>query len=370
MSIHRLKLVSFRNHDQKEFEFSGGLTVIWGENGSGKTAVLEAIHTLSFGKSFRTHKQKSMIRNGDDSFVVKGLFSLKGSRDEIAAQVNKHSGQQLKLNGKSLSGRTEIIGRNCVVVLSPEEQPITKGAPIERRKFFDKMFSVSNRDYVKTLKKYSRVLKQRNAALFLVKENKSSAAELIHWDEQLIDTGIELWLMRVDLITQFKKNIKSMIQRYDSDIRFEIVYFDEAPKEKTYRKQVRDTLNTDLALGRTTTGPHRDDVQFLWNKRKLRGFGSQGEHKLALVLLKLAEMCFIRDNTGSYPTLLLDDLFSKLDFERSQKIVSLLQSLEDDSGEPVQTIVTTTDVLNVEDSGLMTSGKETKTYHLERRCNT
>ena len=118
-------MVSFRNHDQKEFEFSGGLTVIWGENGSGKTAVLEAIHTLSFGKSFRTHKQKSMIRNGDNSFIVKGCFALQGRRDEIAAQVNKHSGQKLKLNGKLLSGRTGIIGRNCVVVLSPEADSYT-----------------------------------------------------------------------------------------------------------------------------------------------------------------------------------------------------------------------------------------------------
>jgi DNA replication and repair protein RecF len=111
-------------------------------------------------------------------------------------------------------------------------------------------------------------------------------------------------------------------------------------------------------------------VLFIWDKRDLRNFGSQGEHKLALVLLKLAEMCFIRDNTGLYPILLLDDLFSKLDFERSQKIVSLLQSLENKSGEPVQTIVTTTDILNVESSGLMAAGNETKTYHLERRCNT
>ena len=344
--------------------------MIWGENGSGKTAVLEAIHTLSFGKSFRTHTQRNLIRNGDSSFVVKGLFSLQGSSDEIAAQVNKNSGQKLKLNGKLLSGRTEIIGRNNVVVLSPEEQPITKGPPLKRRQFFDKMFSVSMVDYVKTLKKYGRVLKQRNAALLLVKENKSTVAGLKHWDEQLVDTGAKLWLMRVDLIAQFKKNVDYMIQRYDSSIQFEIVYFDEAPREELYRKQVRDALNTDLTLGRTTVGPHRDEMLFIWDKRDLRSFGSQGEHKLALVLLKLAEMCFIQDNTGSYPTLLLDDLFSKLDFERSQKIVSLLQGLENNSGEPVQTIVTTTDILNVESSGLMSTGKETKTYHLERRCNT
>ena len=149
----------------------------------------------------------------------------------------------------------------------------------------------------------------------MVKENKSSAAELKHWDEQLIAKGIELLLMRVDLIDQFKKNIESIIQRYDSSILFEIVYFDEAPRKEIYRKQVREALDKDIALGRTTAGPHRDDVYFLWDKRDLRSFGSQGEHKLALVLLKLSEMCFIRDNKGSYPTLLLDALFSKLAFE-------------------------------------------------------
>ena len=119
-------------------------------------------------------------------------------------------------------------------------------------------------------------------------------------------------------------------------------------------------------MGRTTFGPHRDNIALAWNNRDLRNFGSEGEHKLSLVLLKLAELVFVRKNTGNHPTFLLDDLFAKLDLERSKKIVTLLQGLETESGEPVQTIVTTTDLLNVEKSGLLSGEKENNTYHLER----
>ena len=366
MAIYSLTLVSFRNHAEQKFDFNRGLTVIWGENGSGKTAILEAIHTLSFGKSFRTHKQRDLIRNGDLSFVARGEFSTKNHQDDIAAQVTQSSPQHIKLNGKTLSGRKELIGRNNVVVLSPEEQSVTKGAPAERRQFFDKMFSVSSGGYVDILQKYSRILKQRNAALVLVKENKAPVDELKSWDDQLVESGVKLWFLRVEFMLEFKKNLSDMAQRYDDEIQIDLFYLKEAPTEDIYRLQIQNTLKKDIAFGRTSYGPHRDDILLKWDKRDLRSFGSQGEHKLSLVLLKLAEMSFIRKKTGTHPTLLLDDLFAKLDLERSKKIVILLQSLETESGEPVQTIVTTTDILNVENSGLLTNAKETKTIHLER----
>jgi DNA replication and repair protein RecF len=366
MAIHSLILDSFRNHTQREFSFSRGLTVIWGENGSGKTAILEAIHTLSFGKSFRTHKQKELIRNGDESMVARGQFSIGTQEDVIAAQVTKSAGQKFKLNGKILTGRKELIGRNNVVVLSPEEQLVTKGGPIERRQFFDKMFSVSSMEYVEILQKYSRILKQRNAALVAVKENRAPLEELKSWDNQLVVAGSKLWNLRLGFITEFKQNLISMSNRYDPNIQFELFYLETIPTEEDYKNKIKISLKKDIALGRTSVGPHRDDVSLRWDNRDLRSFGSQGEHKLSLVLLKLAEMSFIREKTGIHPTLLLDDLFAKLDLERSKKIVSLLQGLESESGDPVQTIVTTTDILNVENSGLLSGVKESKTYHLER----
>jgi DNA replication and repair protein RecF len=253
-----------------------------------------------------------------------------------------------------------------VVVLSPEEQSITKGAPAERRKFFDKMFSMSSRNYVDTLQQYSRVLKQRNAAILNVKENGQQAGNLQSWDEKLIETGHKLWEIRFSFMNSFKTILKSIVGRYDKEIQFEITYPDNIPSLDIYQTKIKNSQKKDIALGRTTFGPHRDNIALAWNNRDLRNFGSQGEHKLSLVLLKLAELVFVRKNTGTHPTLLLDDLFAKLDLERSKKIVTLLQGLETESGEPVQTIVTTTDLLNVEKSGLLSGEKENNTYHLER----
>jgi len=370
MAIQHLRLVSFRNHDQKEFDFIQGLTVIWGENGSGKTAVLEAIHTLSFGRSFRTHKQRDLIKTSQDALVARGEFSANGQQDDVAVQVTQSNGQKLKLNGKVLSGRKELIGRNNVVVLSPEEQSVTKGAPVERRQFFDKMFSVVSKSYVDCLQTYSRILKQRNAALTAVREKHQPITDLQTWDEQLVIKGAELWRLRSQFLNEFKTYLNNIVERYDPDIQFELTYLNQTPTQEFYQKKLQDSLNRDLALGRTTIGPHRDDFKLSWAGGDLRNFGSQGEHKLSLVLLKLAEMTFIREKTGHNPTLLLDDLFAKLDLERSKKIVSLLQNLETETGEQVQTIVTTTDILNVEQSGLLDGVKQNKTYHLERSCST
>ena len=366
MSIHLLQLVSFRNHGVREFIFIQGLTVIWGENGSGKTAVLEAIHALSFGKSFRTHKQREMIRNSDDSLIIRGDFLSNKQPDKVALEIRRTSGQRIKLNGHTLSSRKELIGRNNVVVLSPEEQSITKGAPVERRKFFDKMFSVSSRNYVNILQQYSRVLKQRNAAIMNIKDNNQIISSLENWDEQLTAIGHRLWDIRFGFMNDFKANLKSIVGDYDKNIQFEILYINTVPSLGDYKTKIKKSQTKDIALGRTTFGPHRDNITLAWNKHNLRNFGSQGEHKLSLVLLKLAELVFVRKNTGTHPTLLLDDLFAKLDLDRSKKIVSLLQGLETESGERVQTIVTTTDLLNVEKSGLLLGKKENKTYHLER----
>ena len=216
------------------------------------------------------------------------------------------------------------------------------------------------------LQQYSRVLRQRNAAILNVKENRQQAEDLQYWDEKLTETGYRLWEIRFNFINSFKTDLKSIVGRYDKNIQLKILYSDNIPSLDIYQTKIKNSQKKDIALGRTTFGPHRDNITLTWNKRDLRSLGSQGEHKLSLVLLKLTELVFVQKNTGTHPTLLLDDLFAKLDLERSKKIVTLLQGLETESGQSVQTIVTTTDLLNVEKSGLLSGAKENKTYHLER----
>jgi len=366
LAIHHLNLISVRNHKESEFSFSPGVTVIWGENGSGKTAVLEAINTLSFGQSFKTHRQRELINTEKKELFIRGEFFTKGQDDRVAAKISKISGQAIKLNGKSVHKRKDLLGRNIVVVLSPEEQDITKGPPMERRKFFDRLFSIVSPEYLKTLQGYSRTRKQRNAALLQLRENKITKEGLETWTRPLALYGTKLWGLRCDFMTDFKALHSKVSKQYDREIKTEIIYQHHGNNQEEYIEKLEKTIKRDLVLGRTEHGPHRDDVLVMWSGRNIKTFGSQGEHKLCLILLKLAELFFIKEKTGKTPTLLLDDLFDKLDLERCKSIVHLLQEFETISGHPVQTIVTTTDLINVEKSGLMSNTRDHRTYHLER----
>ena len=367
MSILKISLNSFRNHDFIELDFSRGLTVIWGDNGSGKTSLLEAVHTLSLGKSFRTHSQKSLIKKGKKSFIIKGNFFSFGSKDIVSAQHDKSGNGRIRLNGKQIQSRKELIGRNNVVVLSPEEQSITKGPPKERRRFFDRLISTVSYDYLNTLQNYNRALKQRNAALLKLKENPTHYQETEIWDKQLVELGTKLWSLRIENINKYSQWLSRLVSEYSERIEIKVLYDKKRKTHQEYYNNLVKHKNKDKVFCTTGYGPHRDDIDIVFENKNLRNFGSQGEHKLSLIFLKLGEMCYVKEKTGAFPILLLDDLFAKLDLKRSKELVFLLNNLETDSGEPVQIIVTTTDMLNIEKSGMFSEQKEIKTHRFIRR---
>ena len=340
--------------------------MIWGENGSGKTSVLEAIHLLTYGKSFKTHKQTQLIKEDKKNALLKAVFLKKKVKNIIAARVEKNN-SKIKVNGKQVLNRKELIGQNNVVVLSPEEQPITKGAPLQRRQFVDKMFSVSNKKYINTLQEYNRALRQRNAVLQNIKEDRSKINQLPSWNSLLSNKAEKLWRERGNYLERFKRLFLSTVEQYDKTLDIKISY--KVPEENK-KIEILETLNkrekTDIIRGRTSFGPHKDDISFIWEGKNLREYGSQGEHKLTLFLLKVSEMLFLKKHTGVYPILLLDDLFAKLDLERSKKIVAMLSMFSDEEFKKAQTIITTTDILNVENSGLLEKYDNSKTIKLQR----
>ena len=344
--------------------------MIWGENGSGKTSVLEAIHTLSLGKSFRTHMQKTLIKNGEEGFLIKGRFLSNKKENIIATQLIKKGSQQTKINGKKITTRKSLIGKNNVVLLSPEEQSITKGGPLERRKFFDKLFSVTNFYYMDVLQKYNRALKQRNAALLSIATKQRSKEIFVSWDEKLSEYGSKLWKNRLLFMEDFRSEIKSAVNKYKGEINIDLEYNQPKTSDKKYIEKLLENRDKDIKHKTTTFGPHRDSVLVTLNNKDLRPFGSQGEHKIALVILKIAEVLFIKNKTGEYPMLLLDDVFAKLDLTRSKKLVRLINNLEADSGDQLQTIVTTTDIIDIKNSGMFDLDRETITHHLKRKCST
>jgi len=367
LRISKITLSSFRNHSQKEIDFGDGLTVIWGENGTGKTSLLEAVYLLSFGKSFKTHKQENLVKEGESSFFLKGVFSSKTKKgDLINIYYKKKSTQKVLINGKKTKGRKSLIGKNPVVVLSPEEQEITKGGPSERRRFFDRVFSVCSGDYLTELQKYRKLLKQRNTALLRIKKGLGGPRDVVVWNEPLAKSGTRLWNTRTAFLKKFKDSLAFVVDSYGEDIDIKIGYPEKQKDINLYLEELKKREQRDIVLCRTTFGPHLDDVFVLWFGKNLKLVGSQGEHKISLVFLKLAEMSFIKNHLGGFPTLLLDDLFAKLDLSRSEKIVSLLKSMKSEDSKPIQTIVTTTDLLNIEKIGILSIHEDTTTHQLTK----
>ncbi len=341
--------------------------MIWGENGSGKTSLLEAIYILSLGKSFKTHKQSSIIKKGHSSYILKGDFSYGEITNSIAIQTHSNNKKIIKVNGKTIKNRKEIIGKNNVVVLSPEDQVVTKGGPKERRIFFDRLFSIIDSDYLNKLQEFNRALKQRNVLIF--NNNQDKEEKISPWEEKLSISAVKLWKIRKKCISDYLKSLNNVVSEYQKGLTLNVFYAEKTYTKEEFETKLKQTRERDFLLGSTSHGPHRDNIKILWSGKDIREYGSQGEHKISLILLKLAEINLIKQKTGKYPTILLDDVFAKLDLNRSKKLVSYLNSIKTEEKDSIQTIITTTDVLNVEQSGLILNNKDVETHKLELDWN-
>ena len=369
MSIVNIEMISFRNHNKTNFNFVDGINIIWGENGSGKTSVLEAIHSLSYGKSFRTTKTKELINNKNKEFIISGNFTNKNKTNRVSILYDSKKQKKIKLNKNKIKTTKELFGKNNMVVLSPEEQEITKGSFLKKRQFLNKMFSSFSSEYFNLLLKYNRQLKQRNEALKIEKKKSSESYKSVEaWDKPLSITAEKLWNLRSLYINNFKKTLNQICLNYDTDINIDIINNSKVKNADEFILNLRKNFKNELFKGFTQCGPHKDEFNFLFNKKNIKIYGSEGEHKISLILLKLAELQLIETETKTKVILLIDDLFATLDKGRSKKTMFLLQNLNKLKKQKTQTIVTTTDLLNLSDSGLDLKNKNTKTYHLERGC--
>lgn len=357
-------MISFRNHDNLPIEFSPGLNVIWGENGSGKTSILEAIYTLSMGRSFRTSNRRHMIQKEKEFFRIVGNFEFQGSTTNVAMSQLQDGRKKTTINDEAIKGFKPLIGKNPVVLLSPEEQGVTKGVPAERRRFFDKLFSVASHDYLLALTDLNRVLKQRNMALSAVKEGHRPPSSIHPWNEPLAEKAQHIWAMRENFWKRYNNHLRDVVEKLDDNgVELNGRYTTKALATKEdFLNSLEKNERRDIILQRTTSGPQKDEYDFLFNKEDLRQFGSQGEHKLALILIKLAEFKFIQELNDTTPIILLDDVLAKLDFQRSEYVMSLLEK-------NVQTIITTTNLVNVESHGIDVKNTNNMSLYLERTCN-
>lgn len=362
MAVRTIAIRNFRNHHTAEFQFGDGINVIWGDNGSGKTSVLEALYLLAYGRSFRTARLQELLRTGAESMLVEGDFRIADRQYKIKASQVEDGRKKYFINEQAVVGARQLIGLNPVVVLSPEEQSITKGPPARRRAYFDRVFSVVAPAYMSALAGFTRALRQRNAALDQVQHNRAPVTAVQAWDEALVEQGATIWRERQSLLSDFRVCLATAVKELaDRDLQLAIIHTPQPPPDKQeYLDNIQTAITNDCRRGYTTIGPHRDQYEIEFNNADLRKFGSQGEHKISLVLIKMAEALFIRQYSGKTPTVLLDDLFAKLDFHRSDLVLSAL-------GEDIQTIITSTDLIDLEKHGVDLTTPGSRTYHLEKR---
>lgn len=347
MVLSSLKLKNFRLHSNVELEFSGNLNYIVGNNGKGKTSILESIYYLCTTKSFNVKSDIEVVKFGEENFEIDGKISgLTEDKARIVYDINE-SKKYFYLNDKQVNKSTEIIGKFPVVLLSPADHSITAGTPGERRKFIDSVISQASTTYLKNLLDYNRTLKHRSSLLTKMKENRYgiSSSELEAWTQRLIETGTELIEHRISFVRSFVGYVKESYRKIMNDEEQPGIeyYFlngaDNSEIKNCFENLIKEKREEELRRATNLVGPHRDDLIFYFNDKNLRTYGSQGQHKTFQTALRFAEFFYLKDVTGKTPIFLLDDVFGELDASRAHKISDYLKSVG-------QTFVTLTDFGN------------------------
>ena len=346
MKLTRLSLNNFRNYDHCDFEFNNNLNIIIGDNGSGKTTLLEAIHYLSITKSFRTHNDDDVINNNHIYYQIFGTFKDNNNNDSIVnLNYSKNDGKKLFVNNTEFKKKTDIIGKIPVIILSPGIRSITEGGPSVRRNFIDRILSQTDHDFLKALIEYRRMLNQRNAILadYKNRDVKKYNRYIETIDEIMISHALYIQINRqkfVDYYNPIFEKIYRKLAHFDNPVYVKLnpnISTDTDDFSDVYKNKLIDRYERDLILGRTGAGPHLDQVQMIFGDRDIRFTGSQGEHKIYLIALKIAESLFIEERLKNKVIFLLDDLFALLDIEHCINVIGKI-------GKSNQIFITATDI--------------------------
>lgn len=347
MNIEFIYLKNFRNYEELSIKLNPGISIIFGENAQGKTNILESIYLLSMGKSYRTQKYNEMIKWDKENCKVYIEYDKNDMEGNIEFFIAKNKKKQIKINGVRVERVSDILGKINTVMFSPEHIKIIKEGPVERRKFIDAILSQVKPSYYYNLIQYLKVLGQRNVLLSDEKRKNELGKTLDIWDNQLIEYGSKIIKERYIFINNISKTANSINKQISGgnenlELKYKSsVYIHDYSSDNiksSYEKMIIKGRDKDIKRGITNWGPHRDELIFSIGEKELRNFGSQGQQRSALLSLKLAETIFIKDETGTTPVLLLDDVFSELDNSRKGY---LLEYMKD-----IQVILTCTDLNN------------------------
>ena len=325
MFIKKLTLNNFKNFSQQEFEFKN-INCIAGNNGVGKTTVLDAIHYLSFCRSFLSFSDSDTVKYGEDFFSLCGTYVFDDGSEQCFV-ISQKKGERKKIkNGKQLYKKfSQHIGKLPCVVVSPNDHNLITGRSEVRRKFVDIILSQTDITYMDCLIKYNKCLEQRNKLLKLFQQTSSpDFVQLEIWDSQLAANAHIIRSKRQEFFDEFAVPFTRYYNFITQSNAEEIPCVQYSIFEGDLTSILKENAAKESILGYTTAGIHRDDLKFMLNSHPVSSTASQGQQKTFLLALKLAQFDFIKTKTKTVPILLLDDIFDKFDFSRVSKILQLV----------------------------------------------
>lgn len=325
MFIKNLKLFNFKNHSEKSFDFSPEINCFVGNNGAGKTNILDALHYLSMAKSFLGNLDAQNILHESDFFAIEAEIQGEEKNDIIKVQLPKEGKKIIKKNDKTYERIADHIGFLPSVMISPYDSNLISDGSESRRKFLDAMISQTDSDYLFSLIQYQKTLQQRNALLKYFAKNRTFDLDSLEiYNEPLTKFGTQIFEKRQRFVASILPTIQHFYEIISKGNEKVTVIYERNLNEQNFEEILSENLEKDRVLTYTSRGIHKDDLRFEMNGNLIKKFGSQGQQKSFLIALKLAQIKRIKDITNKNPILLLDDIFDKLDDNRVSQLIELV----------------------------------------------
>jgi len=325
LQLNRLHIVKFKNIIESDLSFQSKYVAFCGNNGAGKTSILDAIYYLSIGKSYFNSVDQMNINHASDYFNLHGYFGKQGDEMDVFCSFMKGARKKIKKNGLDYQKLSDHLGEIPVVMIAPNDNMLIVGGSEERRRFMDVLLSQLDRDYMNALINYNQVLLQRNAQLVKMGEQRSKDRSLLSvYDKQLTIYGQIVHEKRVAFIDPFKEvfvKFYKMISNAAEEVK---VVYDSQMNNQELLVLFDEYFEKDLAIQRTMAGIHKDDLYIELDGKSARKFASLGQQKTILLSLKLAQFGFMTQMKGFEPLLLLDDVFDRLDRNRVTNLIDVI----------------------------------------------
>jgi len=327
MILQKLSLLNYKNFEAQSFEFDPKINCFVGNNGVGKTNVLDAIYHLSFGKSYFNPITTQNIKHGEDFFVIEGTYEKNNSQEKIVVSAKRGQKKIIKRNAKAYERFSDHIGFLPLVIISPADRDLIIEGSDTRRKFIDGVISQRDSEYLTTLLNYNRLLAQRNSLLKYFAANHTFNQDTIDiYNEQMHTFGTSIFGKRMAFLEEFLPIFLERYKSISSGNESLNLKYESQLKEDDLLNLLQSNITKDKISQYTNFGIHKDDLIFEIDGHPIKKFGSQGQQKSYLIALKLAQFDFIKTHSKDNPILLLDDIFDKLDETRVEHLITLVDN--------------------------------------------